>query len=119
RERLKLQRRKQEVARKKSRLDLEGKKQQRQRVREMEKKLDLLMSDFEYQMRESINAIQDRAAAQKLSKEAERRIARLRREFKEQFDSTVVAHHTGADRDDPNARPNEVKYVSEGDTVKL
>ncbi|HEX6466240.1 MAG TPA: Smr/MutS family protein, partial [Terriglobales bacterium] len=58
-------------------------------------------------------------AAQKLSKEAERRIARLRREFKEQFDSTVVAHHTGADKDDPNARPGEVKYVNEGDTVKL
>jgi len=118
-ERLELQRREQEVAREKSRLELEGMKEQRQRVREMEKKLESLMRDFEYQMREAVNAIQDRAAAQKLSKDAERRIARLRREFKEQFDSTVVAHHTGADRDDPNARPNEVKYVSEGDTVKL
>jgi DNA mismatch repair protein MutS2 len=117
--RLELQRREQEVAREKSRLELEGMKEQRQRVREMEKKLELLMRDFEYQMREAVNAIQDRAAAQKLSKDAERRIARLRREFKEQFDSTVVAHHTGADKDDPNARPNEVKYVSEGDTVKL
>jgi DNA mismatch repair protein MutS2 len=118
-ERLELQRREQEVAREKSRLELEGMKEQRQRVREMEKKLELLMRDFEYQMREAVNAVQDRAAAQKLSKDAERRIARLRREFKEQFDSTVVAHHTGADKDDPNARPNEVKYVSEGDTVKL
>ena len=118
-ERLELQRREQELAREKSRLELEGMKEQRQRVREMEKKLELLMRDFEYQMREAVNAVQDRAAAQKLSKEAERRIARLRREFKEQFDSTVVAHHTGADRDDPNARPNEIKYVSEGDTVKL
>ena len=114
-----LRQRQQEVAREKSRLELEGMKAQRQRVREMEKKLEMLMRDFEYQMREAVNAIQDRAAAQKLSKEAERRIARLRREFKEQFDSTVVAHHTGADKDDPNARPNEVKYVSEGDTVKL
>jgi DNA mismatch repair protein MutS2 len=118
-ERLELQRREQEVVREKSRLELEGMKEQRQRVREMEKKLELLMRDFEYQMREAVNAIQDRAAAQKLSKDAERRIARLRREFKEQFDSTVVAHRTGADKDDPNARPNEVKYVSEGDTVKL
>ena len=36
--------------------------------------------------------IQDRAAAQKLSKDAERRIAKMRREFREQFDSAVVAH---------------------------
>ncbi|HEX6467173.1 MAG TPA: MutS2/Smr-associated SH3 domain-containing protein, partial [Terriglobales bacterium] len=114
-----LRSREQEVAREKSRLAAEGLKEQRQRVREIEKKLELLLRDFEYQMRDSVQGVQERAAAQKLSKEAERRIARLRREFKEQFDSTVVAHHTGADKDDPNARPGEVKYVNEGDTVKL
>ena len=58
-------------------------------------------------------------ASQKLSKDAERRIAKLRREFREQFDSTVVAHATGADRGDPHAQPQVVKHVSEGDTVKL
>jgi DNA mismatch repair protein MutS2 len=31
----------------------------------------------------------------------------------------VVAHATGADRDDPHAQPALVKHVSEGDTVKL
>ncbi len=117
--RAELRRREQEVAREKSRLAAEGLKEQRQRVREIEKKLELLLRDFEYQMRDSVQGVQERTAAQKLSKEAERRIARLRREFKEQFDSTVVAHHTGADKDDPNARPGEVKYVNEGDTVKL
>jgi DNA mismatch repair protein MutS2 len=43
----------------------------------------------------------------------------MRREFREQFDATVVAHATGADRGDPNAQPSLVKHVSEGDTVKL
>jgi DNA mismatch repair protein MutS2 len=85
----------------------------------MEKKLESLFKDFEYHAREAVNAIQDRAAAQKLSKDAERRIARLRREFREQFDSTVVAHATGADRGDPHAQPQVVRNVSEGDTVKL
>ena len=66
-----------------------------------------------------MNAVQDKAAAQKVSKEAERRIAKLRREFREQFDSTVVAHASGADRDDPHARPEVVKNVFEGDNVKL
>ena len=58
-------------------------------------------------------------AAQKLSKDAERRIAKLRRDFREQFDSAVVAHVSGADRDDPHAQPQFVGLVMEGDFVKL
>jgi DNA mismatch repair protein MutS2 len=119
RERAELGRREHEVAREKSRLEIEGMKEQRQQVREMEKKLEGLLRDFEYQAREAVNAVQERAAAQKLSKDAERRISRLRREFKEQFDSTVVAHRSGADQGDPHARPGEVRYVAEGDTVRL
>lgn len=101
------------------RLAAEGKKDQQAKVREMEKKLEALLRDFEYHAREAVNAVQDRVAAQKLSKDAERRIARLRREYREQFDSTVVAHSTGADQGDPDAQPQLVKHVSEGDTVKL
>jgi DNA mismatch repair protein MutS2 len=85
----------------------------------MEKKLESVLRDFEYHAREAVNAIQERAAAQKLSKDAERRIAKLRREFREQFDSTVVAHASGADESDPHAQPQVVKHVSEGDSVKL
>src|SRR5947209_7341717 len=118
-ERAELRRREQDVAREKSRLELEGLKEQRQQVRELENKLENLLRDFEYQGREAIKAVQETEAAQKLTKDAERRMTRLRREFKEQFDSTVVAHRTGADRGDPNARPGEVKHVAEGDTVRL
>jgi DNA mismatch repair protein MutS2 len=118
-ERARLRSREQELEREKSRLAAEGKKEQQAKVREMEKKLELLFKDFEYHARETVNAIQDRAAAQKLSRDAERRIARLRREFREQFDSAVVAHSTGADQGDPHAQPRLVKHVSEGDTVKL
>ena len=118
-ERLKLQEREREVEREKARLATDGAREQRDKVREMEKKLDSLFKDFEYHAREAVQAVQDRAAAQKLSKDAERRIAKLRREFREQFDSTVVAHSTGADKGDPHAQAHVVKHVSEGDTVKL
>jgi len=118
-ERKQMQEREQELDREKQRLNNEGRKEQQTKLREMETKLEALFRDFEYNARETVNALQDRAAAQKLSKEAERRIAKMRREFREQFDSTVVAHHTGADRGDPNAQPSLVKHVSEGDTVKL
>jgi len=118
-ERLKLRTREEEVEREKVRLATEGRKEQQAKVREMEKKLESVLRDFEYHAREAVTAIQDRAAAQKVSKDAERRIAKLRREFREQFDSTVVAHTTGADVGDPHAQPQVVKQVSEGDTVKL
>src|SRR5271166_1577947 len=118
-ERLGMKAREQELEREKAQLAAEGKKDQQNKVREMEKKLDSVLRDFEYHAREAVNAIQDRAAAQKLSKDAERRIAKLRREFREQFDATVVAHSTGADQGDPHAQPQLVKHVSEGDTVKL
>jgi DNA mismatch repair protein MutS2 len=118
-ERTKMQAREQELDREKSQLAREGRKEQQAKNREMESKLEVLFRDFEYHAREAVNAVQDRAAAQKLSKDAERRIAKMRREFREQFDATVVAHATGADRGDPNAQPSLVKHVSEGDTVKL
>ena len=118
-ERLRLKTREQELEREKQRLAVEGRKDQQAKVREMEKKLESVLRDFEYHAREAVNAIQDRAAAQKVSKDAERRIAKLRREFREQFDATVVAHSTGADQGDPHAQPQVVKHVLEGDTVKL
>jgi DNA mismatch repair protein MutS2 len=118
-ERLRLKTREQELEREKAHLAVEGRKEQQAKIREMEKKLESLLRDFEYHAREAVNAVQDRAAAQKLSKDAERRIAKLRREFREQFDSTVVAHSTGADHGDPHAQPQVVKHVSQGDTVKL
>jgi DNA mismatch repair protein MutS2 len=118
-ERLRLKAREEELESEKKRLETEGRKDQQAKVREMEKKLESVLRDFEYHAREAVNAIQDRAAAQKLSKDAERRIAKLRREFREQFDSTVVAHSTGADQGDPHAQPQVIKHVLEGDTVKL
>jgi len=118
-ERLRLREKEAELDRERLRLASEGKREQQEKTRELEKKLETLFRDFEYHAREAVNAVQDRAAAQKVSKEAERRIAKLRRDFREQFDSSVVAHMSGADRGDPNARPQVVRNVSEGDLVKL
>jgi DNA mismatch repair protein MutS2 len=118
-EKLRLKTREQELEREKTYLATEGRKEQQAKIREMEKKLESVLRDFEYHAREEVNAIQDKAAAQKVSKDAERRVARLRREFREQFDSTVVAHASGADQGDPDAEPQVVKYVSQGDSVKL
>ncbi|MGB9148339.1 MAG: Smr/MutS family protein [Acidobacteriaceae bacterium] len=118
-ERLRLQRLEQELSQERARLAAEGMKEWRAKVKDLETQLASLLKDFEYQVRETVRAVEDRAAQQKLSKEAERRIARLRREFSESFNTAVVAQHTGADGGDQNAQPHVVRHVAAGDQVKL
>ncbi len=102
-----------------ARLAREGDVELRNRTRELEAKLASLVKDFEFQMRENVRAIEDRAAQQKLSKEAERRITRLRREFQESFNQTVVAHRTGSDVGDAHAQPHVLRHIAPGDRVLL
>jgi DNA mismatch repair protein MutS2 len=102
-----------------ARLAREGDVELRNRTRELENKLASLMKDFEFQMRETVRAIEDRASQQKLSKEAERRILRLRREFQESFNQAVVAHRTGADQGDANAEPHLLRHIAVGDQVRI
>lgn len=70
-----------------------------------------------------VKEIDDKAVAKKIARDSSARIARLRREFSEQFSSTVVAHTTGADKNDPAAqaggRGGAVRAVKVGDLVKL
>ncbi len=65
-ERAALRAREQELARERQHLAVEGRKEQREKLREMEKKLESVLRDFEYRARETVNAVQDRAQALKL-----------------------------------------------------
>ena len=102
-----------------AKLAREGDVELHNRTRELESKLASLLKDFEFQMRENVRAIEDRTAKQKLTKEAERRINRLRREFQESFNQTVVAHRTGADVGDVNAEPHVLRHIAVGDQVRI
>jgi len=118
-ERESLRRREQEIARERTRLETEGRAEQKARTKELEVKLGSLIEDFAYQLRETVKAIDDKAVAQKIARDSAARMARLRREFSEQFNSTVVAHNTGADKNDPAAQPHVPKGIKAGDLVKL
>jgi DNA mismatch repair protein MutS2 len=95
-ERLRLAAREKELEQEKARLAAEGRKEQQAKIREMERKLESVLRDFEYQAREAVNAIQDKAAAQKLSKDAERRIAKMRRGLVRQVDDKYFEVAMGA-----------------------
>jgi DNA mismatch repair protein MutS2 len=114
-----LQQRERELSREKARLEVEGRVEQKARTKELETKLNSLIENFAYQLRETVKAIDDKALAQKIARDSDRRMATLRREFSEQFNSTVVAHTTRADKNDPAAQPHIPKGIKVGDLVKL
>ncbi|MEO6806973.1 MAG: Smr/MutS family protein [Edaphobacter sp.] len=118
-ERETLQQRERDLSREKARLEVEGRVEQKARTKELETKLNSLIEDFAYQLRETVKAIDDKALAQKIARDSDRRMATLRREFSEQFNSTVVAHTTRADKNDPAAQPHIPKGIKVGDLVKL
>jgi len=122
-ERAAMQIREGELARERLRLETEGRAEQKARTKELEAKLNALIADFEYQLRETVKAIDDKAVGKKIAREAGSALARVRREFAEQFNSAVVAHTTGADRNDPavqaGGRGVTQKSIKVGDVVKL
>ena len=98
----------------------EGRKEQQARTRELERQLADLIKDFEAQLRETVKAIDDKTIAQKIAKDSALRIARLRREFSEQFQSTVEAHakpETGGDGG--KRRSERDREPRAGDLVRL
>jgi DNA mismatch repair protein MutS2 len=122
-EREALRLREREIARERLRLETEGRAEQKARTKELEAKLNSLIGDFETQLREMVKAIDDKAVGKKIAREAGSAVARVKREFSEQFNSTVVAHTTGADKNDPAAQAGgrgiAQRAVKVGDLVKL
>jgi DNA mismatch repair protein MutS2 len=100
-------------------LQQEGRAEQKMRTRELEGKLEALIKDFEAQLRDTVKAIDDKTVAQKIARDSALRIARLRREFSEQFQSTVVAHTTGADKNDEPKTADRKREPKQGDLVLL
>ncbi|WP_254063648.1 endonuclease MutS2 [Granulicella sp. S190] len=114
-----MQQRERELSREKARVEVEGRVEQKARTKELETKLNSLLEDFAYQLRETVKAIDDKTLAQKIARDSDRRMATLRREFSEQFNSAVVAHTSRADKNDPAAQPHIPKGIKVGDLVKL
>jgi DNA mismatch repair protein MutS2 len=112
--------REREIARERLRLETEGRAEQKARTKELEAKLNSLIGEFETQLRETVKVIDDKAVAKKIARVAGSAVAHVKREFAEQFNSTVVAHTTGADKNDPAAQAGgsgmgAVRAVKAGD----
>lgn len=121
-ERETLRQREQELARARMQLDLEGRAEQRARTRELEAKLSALLDNFAVQLRDSVKNIGDKAAAKRIQRDSALALARARREFSSEFQSTI-ATHTAASRTNSSVasapKPTAIAVPESGDTVKL
>ncbi len=116
-ERAELRRREHEVRMERERLEAEGRNEQKQRTRELETKLNALIAEVDGQLKDTVKAIDDKTVAQKVAKDAALRMARLRREFSEQFVGTVAAHNKKPGQTEEQRKgPRPVKV---GDLVRL
>ncbi len=102
------------------RLQQEGRAEQQARTRELERKLETLLRDFESQLRDTVKDIDDKKIAQKIARDSALRIARLRREFSEQFQTTVAEHNieTGHAQQQSKKR-DQPREPHVGDLVRL
>ncbi len=121
-ERLSVQAQERELKKERHRLETEGQQEMRARSRELENDLNALLRDLDAKSKEAVQSIEDRAAREKTQAEAERRAARLRREFSEQFTAQVrrrkpnAMQHAAAQ---VAARIKDPRLAAPGDIVKL
>ena len=112
-----------QLARDRTKLEAEGRAEQKARTKELEAKLEKLLAEFESELREIVKQIDDKALARKIQRDSALRTARARREFAEEFQQTVVAHVSGADKSASStaAKPRTIAggEIKAGDLVKL
>ncbi len=97
----------------------EGRREQQARTRELERQLGGLIKEFEAQLRDTVKAIDDRTIAQKIAKDSALRIARLKREFSEQFQTAVEAGITPEPARAMNGKARRDGEPRPGDLVRL
>jgi DNA mismatch repair protein MutS2 len=108
-----------ELTKQRLRLEQEGRAEQQARTRELERQLKSLIDNFESQLRDTVKAIDDKTVAQKIARDSSLRIARLKREFSEQFQTAVVAHDASPGNGSGKKIADRQREPKAGDLVRL
>jgi DNA mismatch repair protein MutS2 len=121
-ERVALQAEERALRKERHRLETEGMAEWREQTRELERQLNATLRELETQAKAAVEAIEERTAREKAQAEAERRVARLRREFSEQFTSQVRSRRPNAMQAaaaQAAAHSLDPALAGVGDTVRL
>jgi len=110
--------RERELRERTSQVAAEWEKREKRRLAEMEQRVEALLEDFEKKARALLQEIDDK----RLQKQAERRLARARREVREEFDTAVVEQLGGGAEEEQPAAEQAARPqlgVHEGDRVRV
>lgn len=121
-ERVALQAEERALRKERHRLETEGMAEWREQTRELERQLTATLRELEAQAKAAVEAIEERSAREKAQAEAERRVARLRREFSEQFTAQVRSRRPNAIQAataQAAAHKLDPSLAGVGDTVRL
>jgi DNA mismatch repair protein MutS2 len=104
-----------EVAARGKELAHEWEKRESAKLKELERRCELVLANFESQARETIERIAQTAERRKAAEQAQRGVAKAKRELREEFETTVLATRDDARQGELGRRPK----IEEGARVRL
>jgi DNA mismatch repair protein MutS2 len=104
-----------ELATREKELAREWEKRESTKLKELERRCELVLANFESQARETIERIEQTAERKKATEQAQRSVARAKRELREEFETMVLATQDDARQGELGRR---VK-IEEGARVRL
>src|SRR5258708_15324863 len=93
----------------------EWEKRESAKLKELERRCDLMLANFESLARETIERMEQTAERKKAVEQAQRSVAKTKRELREEFETTVLATKADARQGELGRRPK----VEEGARVRL
>lgn len=109
-----LRRKQEELAEREKQIAREWEKRESQKLRELERRTDEMLAKFEDHAQETIERIVQTSEQRKAAEQAQRRVSKVKRELREEFDTTVLATREDA-RQGELRRPK----IEEGARVRL
>jgi DNA mismatch repair protein MutS2 len=104
-----------ELAAREKELAHEWEKRESAKLKELERRCDLVLANFEAQARETIARIVQSPERKKAAEQAQRSVAKAKRELREEFETTVLATQDDARQGELGRRPK----IEEGARVRL
>ncbi|HET9321830.1 MAG TPA: endonuclease MutS2 [Bryobacteraceae bacterium] len=104
-----------ELAAREKELAHEWEKREVAKLKELERRCELVIANFEAQARETITRITQSPERKKAAEQAQRGVAKAKRELREEFETTVLATQDDARQGELGRRPK----IEEGARVRL
>jgi len=104
-----------ELAAREKELAHEWEKREAAKLKELERRCELVIANFEAQARETITRITQSPERKKAAEQAQRGVAKAKRELREEFETTVLATQDDARQGELGRRPK----IEEGTRVRL